>query len=454
MPLTVAYGRKQRVLDLPPGVHPQVLSARTEPSLAAQVEQEMAARGARVAANLQSAVVHALLHPIGTPRLREIVHPGERVAIIVNDITRLVHSEWLLPPLLDELAAAGVPDDDVFVVFANGTHRAQSRQEQEQIVGPEIARRLRLYDHDSRDAGNLVSIGTTSRGNQVWINRRVFEADRVILTGEIIFHLIAGYSGGRKSLIPGVAGHDTATRNHSLILDPRCESGRLEGNPAHEDLLEACRLFPPDFLLNVVLSPVGQLLKAVAGDVEQAHREGCRFVDQVYRVELDQPFDVVIASAGGFPLDIDLRQAHKGMESACRALRDGGALIYFAECADGSGSRACEEWARKFRTAGEMERHLREQFQIGAHKAYWLARLAEKYRIYLVSQLPDALVTDCRLTPCHDPQATLDALLGKLGSTARVAFIPCAGFVLPSVSHLSGVELVTSSPEVRLNRRS
>jgi nickel-dependent lactate racemase len=340
----------------------------------------------------------------------------------------------MLPLLLAELAAAGVADRDVFVVFATGTHRAHSQKEQEEILGPEIARRLRLYDHDAYDPGKLVMIGTTSRGTPVWINRRVFEADRVILTGEIIFHLIAGYSGGRKSLVPGVAGQETITRNHSLILDPHCEAGRLGGNPAHEDLMEACRLAPPDFLLNVILSSGGRLLKAVAGHYDLAHQAGCQFVDEVFRAEFDQPFDVVIASAGGFPLDIDLRQAHKGMENACRALGENGALLYFAECSEGSGSRACEEWASKFKTAVEMERELRKQFQIGAHKAYWLARLAEKHRIFLMSELPDALVRACRLTPCHDPDSTFAALLDEKGSTPRVAFIPSAGFILPCLS--------------------
>ncbi len=178
--------------------------------------------------------------------------PGERIAIVVNDITRLVHSELFLPVLIDELNSAGVPDRDVFIVFALGIHRRQSPEEQRLVVGEEVARRITLVDHDCYDRGNLVHIGGTSWGNEVWINRMVREADRVILTGEIIYHLIAGYSGGRKGLVPGVAGAETTTFNHTIILDPGCRAGNLDGNPVHEDLLEAARMFGPDFLLNVL----------------------------------------------------------------------------------------------------------------------------------------------------------------------------------------------------------
>ena len=197
----------------------------------------------------------------------------------------------------------------------------------------------------------------------------MYEADRVILTGEIIHHLIAGHSGGRKSLVPGVAGAETTTFNHRLILDPRCRSGVLDGNPAHEDLLEACRLFDPDFLLNVVLDTSGQLVQVVAGHYELAHRAGCETVDRMYRIALEKAYDMVLASAGGFPFDIDLRQAHKGMENAARALRPGGVLVYLAECQDGAGHPALEEWIKKFSDSEAMEREFRLKFVVGGHKA-------------------------------------------------------------------------------------
>ena len=383
------------------------------------------------AANPVTAVRDALRKPIGTPPLQKLVHPGERVVVLVNDVTRLVHSEIFLPVLIEELNGAGIPDRDIFIVFALGIHRRQSAEEQHRIVGEEIARRIALYDHDCHDRDNLVSIGRTSRGNQVWINRRVWEADRVILTGEIIHHLIAGYSGGRKSLVPGVAGAETTTFNHRFILDPKCRTGVLDGNPAHEDLLEACRMFEPDFLLNVVLNQEGKIVRAVAGHYDLAHREGCKTVDQMYRCPVEEPFDLVLASAGGFPFDIDLRQAHKGMENATRALKPGGALVYFAECRDGAGHRAIEEWVKRFSTSTEMERELRSKFVVGGHKAYWLARMGERLRILLVSGLPEAFVRRCHLTPAPDPQEGVERELANLPAGGRIAYIPYAGFTLP-----------------------
>ncbi len=382
----------------------------------------------------ESAVRSALLHPIGRPPLRELIQPGERVAVLVNDITRLVHSELFLPVLIDELNEAGVPDRDIFIVFALGIHRPQTPEEQHRIVGERVARRVELYDHDCYDRKNLVLLGRTSRGNEVWINRRVREADRVILTGEIIYHLIAGYSGGRKSLVPGVAGAETTTFNHQFILHPECRSGVLEGNPAHEDLMEACRMFDPDFLFNVVLNPAGELVHVVAGHYDLAHREGCKVVDRMYRISIEDPYDVVLASAGGFPFDIDLRQAHKGMENAARALRPGGTLIYFAECPDGAGHPAFREWAEKYATSDEMERELRLRFVVGGHKAYWVKRLGERLQAYLVSSLPDSFVQRCHLHPVHNAEDTVSQILSAFEPGKRIAYIPHAGFTLPVLS--------------------
>jgi nickel-dependent lactate racemase len=415
MELSFEYGRGARTVHLPNGLGCNWLAGNFLTPLE----------------DPEGAIRAALRNPIGTPPLAKLVKPGERVAIVVNDITRLVHSEVFLPVLIDELNSAGVLDRDIFIVFALGIHRRQSPEEQRLVVGEEVARRISLVDHDCYDRNNLVHIGRTSRGNEVWINRRVREADRVILTGEIIYHLIAGYSGGRKGLVPGVAGAQTTTFNHRFILDPECRAGNLDGNPAHEDLLEAARMFGPDFLLNVVLSPAGEFVKVVAGHFEWAHSEGCKTVDQMYRVPFDEPYDLVLASAGGFPFDIDLRQAHKGMENAARAVRPGGTLVYFAECPDGAGHPAFEEWATKFASSSEMERELHSRFVVGGHKAYWVVRLGERLRILLVSGLPEAFVRRCHLHPASDPQSAIETELSGIPPRARIAYIPHAGFTFP-----------------------
>jgi lactate racemase len=382
------------------------------------------------------AVREALEHPIGTAPLREIVRPGERVAVVVNDITRLTRTDLILPPLIETLNAAGIPDRDIFIVFALGIHRRQTPDEQRLILGEEIYGRIRSFDHISTDDESLVEIGTTSFGNRVEINREVWEADRIILTGEIIYHLIAGYSGGRKSLAPGVVGFRTTTFNHRMIFDPDCRSGKLDGNPAHEDLLEACRLADPDFIVNVVLRPDGKLVRVVAGHYDLAHREGCRTVDRMLKAETDEPYDVVIASAGGFPLDIDLRQAHKGLENACQALKPGGSILFYAECPSGAGIGTFEDYVRRYRDDFEMRAALEREFVVGGHKAYWVARLGRLYNVHLVSGLDSEFVCRCHFHPVSvaDHEVAARDLLRQAGPDARVAVVPYSGFTLPALT--------------------
>jgi nickel-dependent lactate racemase len=380
-----------------------------------------------------AAVYAALQHPIGCPTLPEIVRRGEKVAILVNDVTRLTRTDLMLPPVVETLNAAGIPDSDILVVFALGIHRKQTGAERREILGTDLFGRLENFDHDAYDESEFVSIGRTRFGNDVQINRRVWEADRIVLTGEIMFHLIAGYSGGRKSLVPGVAGWRTTTFNHNMIFDPNCRSGRLDGNPAHEDLLEACRLAEPDFLVNVVVSPDGGLLRVVAGHYDSAHRAGCQAVGAAFSAEVDEPYDLVIASAGGYPLDIDLRQAHKGLENACRALRPGGSILFFAECANGAGHPLVEEYVNRYGDYREIEQALEHRFEIGGHKAYWLARLGATYDIHLVSSLDPRFVERCHLKAVSSTGylERLDELLLRHGDSARMAVLPHAGYTLP-----------------------
>lgn len=420
------------MVELPYGM--SVLSVAVEGDL-------LAPRPVEPVADEAGVVRAALRAPIGTPPLADIVRPRERVAIVVNDITRLTRTDLILPPILDELNAAGIPDGDIFIVFALGIHRPQTEDERKLIVGEEVFQRIHCFDHDCRDDSNLVEVGTTRFGNVVEINREVWAADRIILTGEIIYHLIAGYSGGRKSLVPGVAGFRTTTFNHRMIFDPNCRAGLLDGNPAHEDLLEACGMVDPDFLVNVVLSPEGRLIQVVAGHYEAAHREGCRTVDRMLRAPVGDPYDVIVASAGGFPLDIDLRQAHKGLENACQALRPGGAIVFYAQCPSGAGIGTFEDYVRRYRDDGEMRDALEREFVVGGHKAYWVARLGRLYNVHLVSGLDSEFVRRCHFTPVSpaDHGGAVERVLAEAGPQARVAVIPYAGFTLPAIERTEEV---------------
>jgi lactate racemase len=207
------------------------------------------------------------------------------------------------------------------------------------------------------------------------------------------------------------------------------------GNPAHEDLAEACRMIGPDFILNVVLSSDGSLIRVLAGHWEEAHREGCRTVDQMLRVEVDEPFDLTIASAGGFPLDIDLRQAHKGLENACLTLRPGGAIVFFAECPNGAGIQSFEEYVSRYNDEIEMKAALDNEFIVGGHKAYWIMRLGRKYDVHLVSTLAPGFVERCHFkhVPVDHHQTVVSDLLERADRDARIAVIPHSGFTLPAL---------------------
>jgi nickel-dependent lactate racemase len=390
-------------------------------------------RGGPPIANEEAAVLDAIRNPIGTLPLSEIVKPGERIAIIINDITRLTRTDLMLPPIVGTLNDAGIPDADIFIVFALGIHRRQTADERRSIIGDALFHRIRNFDHLCDDEANLVTVGTTRFGNTVEVNRQVMEADRIILTGEIMYHLIAGYSGGRKGLVPGVAGWRTTTFNHRMIFEPQCGSGILDGNPSHEDLLDACRLVEPDFLVNVVLTPDGKLARVVAGHYDAAHREGCKTVDELLSVPIDDPYDLLIVSAGGYPLDIDLRQAHKGLENACRALSPGGTILFYAECSNGSGHPSFDQYVTRYADDIEMKRALLDHFEIGGHKAYWVARLGRLFNIHLVSELPAAFVERCHLhpVPFERHAGRLLELVREAGTSARIGVIPHSGHTLP-----------------------
>jgi len=371
---------------------------------------------------------HAMRHPIGTPPLEELVRGGEHVAIVVSDITRRVRAELVLPIILQALNRAGVPDQNIFLVFALGNHRPHTPAEHKLIVGEQIYGRLRLYDHNAWRESELVKVGVTRFGNVVEINRRVVEADRIILTGGIVPHRIAGYTGGRKSVVPGLAAARTIEFNHRMVLDPRCRLCALEGNPAHEDMLEGCSMVNPDFIVNVILNPEGTLLQAVAGHFALAHQQGCQAAAELLGTPLDSHFDLVVASAGGWPFDIDLRQAHKGMEHACLALRPGGVLYYYAECAEGLGSPHIERYLSLYGDARSIEQALRERFEVGAHKALWLVQLGQRYRVHLVTRLDPELVRRCGFNPVPPErhQQRLEELLNAEPGM-RVGVMPNAG---------------------------
>jgi len=355
----------------------------------------LAPRAVDLLADLAAALYERLEHPASGPAFPAFLNRGDRVTIIVSDITRYTGAERWLPLLIGRINACGIPDRNIAVLFALGIHRAMSREEQEQVVGREVSERIGLHNHDAHDPAQLVALGTTGRGTPVLINRRAAETDKLIVTGTVAFHYLAGFGGGRKAIIPGIAGYETCVANHLLTLDP-AGTGRhpcartavLDGNPMHEDMVEACAGLPPAFLVNTILNAEKQVVHIVAGDMQRAFMQGCAWVRENFVRILAEPADLVIVSCGGYPKDINFIQSHKTIEYAMHALKPGGVMIVLAACPEGIGNPDFLSWIG-YEDPATMIPALRDNFQINGQTAYATLLKAHQATIVLISELPD-----------------------------------------------------------------
>jgi nickel-dependent lactate racemase len=377
-------------------------------------------------------VQRALETPIASPVLREIVKAGEKIAIISSDITRPMPTHLVMPILLDELYDAGVKPEDITLVFGLGSHRKQSSEERRKLAGERAWQEITCIDGDSSDC---IHLGRTSRGTPVDIVRVVAQADRRICLGNIEYHYFAGYSGGTKAIMPGVSTRQAIQSNHSLMVDPKACSGKLDGNPVREDIEEAVNNFcPVDFILNVVLDEQKQIIHAVAGHPVKAHRVGCEFLDKLYRKDIPKQADIVVVSQGGAPKDLNLYQTQKALDNAKHAVKKGGIIILVGSCKEGLGEQVFEEWMKGSETSHAMIERIQQDFQLGGHKAAAIALVLEKAQIYLVSEMDEELVKSIFLTPFKSAQAALNAAFDKLGKAATVLIMPYGGSTLPVVN--------------------
>ncbi len=378
----------------------------------------------------EAEVKRALENPIGSPRLKDLVHPGETVAIVTSDVTRPMPTCKVMPALLDELYAGGIKPEDITLVFALGSHRKQTDEEKRRLAGERAWNEVRCVDSDPDDC---ISYGVTSRGTPVDITRVVAEADRRICLGNIEYHYFAGYSGGAKAIMPGVSTRAAIQANHSRMVLPEAKAGTLETNPLRMDIEEAGAMVGIDFIVNVVLSEHKEILKAVAGDVTQAHRVGCRFLDTLYRKELKEPADIVLVSQGGAPKDLNLYQTQKALDNAKHAVKDGGVIILIGSCREGLGERTFEEWMTSAPSAHSLIERIGREFRLGGHKAAAIAMVLERAEVDLVSELDDDFVRSIFLVPQPSAQVALDRAFEKLGKDATVLAMPYGGSTLPTV---------------------
>jgi nickel-dependent lactate racemase len=384
------------------------------------------------AVDSKAEVERALKEPIGTKRLCEIVTPESKVAVVVDVATRKTPGELMLLPLLSELNGAGVKDEQVTVVFGCGTYGAVKPEEALKLIGEEALKRLKTISHDAR-AADLVNVGTTkTHGNKVLVNRIFMESDVRVLLGDVDLNYYAGYSGGRKSVLPGVCGEETIKQNHGMLVSANARSGNLEDNPVHVDMTEAARLAKVDFIVNVVANRKGEVVKAFAGDLEAAFLEAVKLYDEMYRVTVDRRADIIVVSAGGHPSDVSLYEAYKGLDNALDAVKRGGVIILVAECPEGHGNQVFYEWMSRLADIKNVEREIKRNFVLGGYKAYYLLKALQNHQIILVSSLPDYYATS--IFKLKTARAVNDALAEALkiaGSASRVWAIPWGSYSLP-----------------------
>jgi nickel-dependent lactate racemase len=408
--LAFAYGRATMEISLPPWAAWDILDAGPVP-----------------AQRIEAAFEDAWAHPFGVADPEEVLQPGTRLAIIVNDHTRPTPTRALLSLLWDRIREH-VRAENVSVVVGTGTHRAPTEPELEAILGP-LRRTFRVRVHDCDQ--DLVEVGVTARGTPVLLNRVVAEADRVIAIGHIGMHYYAGYSGGRKGILPGVAGRATIEANHAQMTDPSSSACLYRGNPISDEMVEAAKMVPL-IIIDVVLASDGGIAKIVIGEPEAAHAAGRAFWDEHFQVPFDEPYDVVIASAGGHPKDINLYQAYKALYNAMRTVRDGGFVFLAAACPEGIGHRVFADWVQRSPTPDDvLALYDREGFALGGHKAVYLARDAKRASIYLRSEIDPQTVRRYYMQPADDPAPVLDAACETFGRTSRILLLPHAEDTFP-----------------------
>ena len=418
MEVTLAYGKKGLSITVPE--HTRII----EPTHLELPEDD------------HEVVLYALRNPNGTKPLKEMVKSSDKVVIVISDITRPTPNHKLIPWILEELPH--VPIENVTIINGTATHRDQTREEFVEMLGEKVVDTVRIINHHCHDKSELMHLGTSRFGCEVYLNKEYVEADFRIVTGFIEPHFFAGFSGGPKGIMPGVAGIETILTFHNakMIGHPNATWGVLENNPLQEMTREVNTFCKPDFLLNVALNGEKEITNVFAGELVAAHAEGCAYVKEHAMISCDQRFDVVITTNSGYPLDQNLYQAVKGMNAAQMIVKQGGTIICAAECLEGMPEHGNFVKILGMRdTPRELLKMINEpSFQIfDQWEAQRLAMIQEWADVYIYSTLPDESVRIAKLTPIKSIEQTLRELAGKYGDNMSIAVLPLGPLTIPFV---------------------
>jgi nickel-dependent lactate racemase len=371
---------------------------------------------------------------VGSPPLCEVIKPWDKVTVIISDITRFwMRQDKICPLLADYLCdKIGVRQENIVFLVALGTHRPQTPEELEKLVTPQVYRRFRTLNHNC-SAQDLVTVGTTSRGTKVRVNPLAVGRKVILLCGTV-HHLMSGFGGGRKSILPGVSSQETISQNHIHSLDPAAPRsnpligmGVLKGNPVHEDMVEAAQLVDPAFSINLIVNSRQELCALYCGHWLHAWEESCHTVQDLFGLPIGKKADVVIASCGGYPKDINLYQAVKTLLNAAQALKDGGTLVFLAECREGGGTPAFFDWIRPLKE-GRLDAALRAGFTISGYIFYAACEAIARAKVMMLTQLKPDVAASMALEAYDD----ISALSKKLDIAGKDVYVmPYGGAVVP-----------------------
>ncbi len=371
------------------------------------------------------AVANALAHPLNFDW--GLVQPDHRVAITVNDKTRPVPNHLLLPPLLEKLEQSGVSRENIILWIATGSHPPMPPEEFSRVLPLSIIDRYTIRSHEVDNTNNLILLGTTRRGTPIWVNRTFFQADVKIVVGDIEPHHFAGFSGGYKSAAIGMAGRATINANHKLLTDANAWIGVYQDNPLRQDIEEIGAAIGVHLALNAVLNQKKEIVEVFCGHPKNVIAQAIPRVLDICAIDQEGKFDLVIASAGGQPKDINFYQAQKALTHASMFCQPGGTILLAAACPEGTGNRAYEEFMAQANSLEDVFRLFAQQeFRVGPHKAYQVGRLLRNYHIVLISSIPDHLVRRLLMQPAGSVQQAVNQYLSDYPGAPKIAILPHA----------------------------
>jgi len=384
--------------------------------------------------NPENRLKSLLKNPINSLSLRDLIiqKKAKKILIIVNDITRPTPYEVILPPLLDELHQIGIKKENIIFMVATGIHRSNSREEIKEMFGENIFSAYKFINHNCDDP-HLKNLGKLKSGNKLWVDPIVSDIDFIITTGVIVPHYFAGFSGGRKSILPGICGRKTIEGNHAQMVHPNARSGNLKGNPVHQEMQEAAEKVGVDFNINVVTDENHQIVEIVAGELLTSWQEGVEICKKIYLCPIEKKADVVIASAGGYPKDINVYQAQKALNNACQAIKPGGTIILLAECLEGYGEPTFKNWIEEANTPDDIIKRSKKKFVLGGHKAYSIAKLIKEVEVILISSLPAEKVRKLFFIPMENISQAIEYVQDKYGKNFQAYILPSGNTVLPQI---------------------